>query len=92
MSATTVLAPTRGTRRRVTRSRRVQRAAGFRCQARSRDGRMCRSATCGVVLRGRTFLAACSAHLDRHFLAIAELAAAEGPRYDRRRRSSEETV
>lgn len=56
-----ITAPSRSTRRRLSRARRVRRAAGFRCQLGPVD-RPCRSAASGVVRRDGQDLAVCYAH------------------------------
>ncbi len=55
-------APSRATRRRLSRARAVRRAAGFRCGM-GTAGRPCRSASSGVVLVDGVPVAACPSHL-----------------------------
>lgn len=58
------LAPSRATRRRLSRARRVRRAADYRCAV-GPAVRPCRSAASGVVLVDGDTLAACPSHLPR---------------------------
>ncbi|MGC4778817.1 hypothetical protein [Micromonospora chalcea] len=77
------LAPSRATRRRLSRARAVRRAADFRCGM-GPARRPCRSASSGVVLVDGVPVAACPAHLpDRLALTVRARAARDGDQWAR---------